>query len=225
MNSAIILAAGSSARMGGKMDKAFLSLGSRPLLAYSLMAFESCVDIDEIVIVVRRDQIVAGRGVAQMFGCSKVRDVVAGGNKRQLSVSSGLAALNPETRIVAVHDAARPCVTAEMISQSLKAAKRYGSGVMATRITDTVKRVDKGQVVSETLDRAKVWTVQTPQSFKVELLRQAFEKLAESGETVTDEAAAVEQLGEPVHLVPWGRPNIKITTAEDLPVAAALLGI
>jgi 2-C-methyl-D-erythritol 4-phosphate cytidylyltransferase len=219
------VAAGRSERMGGKMDKAFLSLGPRPVLAYSLMAFEECVEIDEIILVVRREQLVAARGVAQMFGCSKVKEVVAGGVKRQISVSNGLNVLNEETRLVAVHDGARPCVTAEMIRMSLKAAKRYGSGVLATRITDTVKRVDKGQVVSETLDRAKVWTVQTPQTFKVDILRQAFDKLEASGETVTDESAAVEQLGEPVHLVPWHRPNLKITTAEDLPVAAALLGI
>lgn len=225
MNSAIIVAAGRSERMGGKMDKAFLSLGSQPVLAYSLRVFQECADIDSIVLVVRREQQVAAKGVIQLFGISKLRAIVAGGPLRQASVEQGMQALDPDTRFVCVHDAARPCVTPALLSETLRTAKRYGSGVAASKITDTVKVVERGQTVSSTLDRSKLWTVQTPQSFRYELLRKAFDELAASGAEVTDESSAVERLGEEVHLVPTTVPNIKITTPDDLRVAAALLGI
>lgn len=225
MNTAVIVAAGKSERMGAKADKAFLSLGSKPVLAYSLMAFDSCPDIDGIVLVVRRDQQIAAKGVAQMFGCRKVREIVAGGASRQASVRNGLAACDPDTRIVSVHDAARPCVTPALVSETIRSAKRNGSGVAAYHVTDTTKLVEKGQIVSSTIDRAKVWTVQTPQTFKIEILRRAFENVAEDDETITDEASAVERIDEKVHLVPTLFPNIKITVPEDLKVAAMLLGI
>ena len=144
MNSAIILAAGRSERMGGKMDKAFLSLGPQPVLAYSLRVFQECPDIDSIVLVTRKDQLIAAKGVCQMFGIGKLRAVVAGGQMRQLSVEQGLQAVDPDTRIVCVHDAARPCVTTALISETIKAAKKFGSGVAATHITDTVKIAFEG---------------------------------------------------------------------------------
>jgi 2-C-methyl-D-erythritol 4-phosphate cytidylyltransferase len=225
MNSAIIVAAGKSERMGVGTDKAFLSLGSRPVLAWSLLAFEQCHDIDQIVLVVRKEQIMATRGAVQMFGISKLRTIVAGGQRRQDSVANGLAALDPDTRIVAVHDGARPCITADLISETIRSAKRTGSGVAASRVIDTIKFVERSAIVDHTLDRDKLWAVQTPQTFKVELLRKAYAKVAEKGVTVTDEAAAMELLGEPVRLVEWPRSNPKITTAEDLTVAAALLKI
>ncbi len=225
MNSAIIVAAGRSERMGGKMDKAFLSLGSVPVLSYSLRVFQECSEIDSIVLVVRRDQQVAAKGVVQMFGISKLRAIVSGGAMRQASVEQGMQALDPDTRFVCVHDAARPCVTNALIVETIRSAKRHGSGVAATRITDTVKLVERGQIVSSTLDRSKVWTVQTPQTFRYELLRRAFDALAGKAAEVTDESMAVELLGEEVHLVPTVFPNLKITTPDDLPVAASLLGI
>ena len=225
MNSAIIVAAGKSERMGAGTDKAFLSLGSRPLVAWSLLAFEQCPDIDQMVLVIRKEQQLAARSVAQMFGISKLRAIVAGGVRRQDSVANGLAALDPETRIVAVHDGARPCITSDLISETIRSAKRLGSGVAASRVVDTIKYVERGTAVDRTLERDKLWAVQTPQSFKLDLLRRAYAKVAERGAVVTDEAAAVELLGEPVRLVEWPKPNLKITTAEDLPLAAAVLRI
>jgi len=223
MNYAIIVAAGRGERMGAKVDKAFVSLGSRPVLAHSLTAFEKCADIDGAILVVRRDRLDAARAMADMFGCSKVRRIVPGGARRQDSVQSGLDALPEEVRIVAVHDGARPCVTPDLISQTVKAAKRYGSGVAAVRINDTVKYVERGLTVTRTMDRSKLWAVQTPQTFKLEVLREAFASLARHKATVTDEAAAVEKLGQKVRLVPSSVANMKITTAEDLAVATTLL--
>jgi len=225
MNSAIIVAAGKSERMGVETDKAFLSLGPRPVLAWSLLAMEQCPDIDQIVLVVRKDRIPAARGMVQMFGISKIRAVVAGGARRQDSVWNGLEALDPDTRIVAVHDGARPCLSSDLVSETIRSAKRFGSGVAASRMVDTIKLVERGTTVERTLDRDKLWAVQTPQTFKIEILRKAYVALKKNDALVTDEAAAVELLGEPVRLVEWAKPNPKITTAEDLPVAAALLRI
>jgi 2-C-methyl-D-erythritol 4-phosphate cytidylyltransferase len=225
MNTVILVAAGKSTRMGSNTDKAFLSLGSRPVIAWSLLAFEQCPMIDQIVLVVRKEQMLAAKSVAQMFGISKLRQVVAGGSRRQDSVVNGMREMAPETRIVVVHDGARPCVTPELIEATIKTAKRNGCGVAASRVWDTIKYVERGLTVDRTVDRAKLWAVQTPQAFKVELLQRAYETVEEQKAVVTDEASAVELIGEPVRLVEWPRHNVKITTAEDLPLAAAVLKI
>lgn len=225
MNTGIIVAAGKSERMGPQVDKAFLTLGPKPVLAYSLVAFERCPDIDEVVLVVRKDRVEAARSMAQMFGCAKVKRVVAGGAQRQMSVSNGLAVAGEETTIVSVHDGARPCVTAQLISDTIKAAKRYGSGVAGVPITDTVKYVERGLKVTKTLDRSKLWAVQTPQSFKLDLLLKALAAVKKKGITVTDEAGAVERVSGDVHLVPAHLTNVKIATPDDLALASALLSI
>jgi len=225
MTSAVLVAAGRSERMGANTDKAFLSLGSKPVVVWSLLVFEESTDIDKIILVVRREQLVAAKAVVQMFGLSKVSEIVAGGGRRQDSVAKGLASVDPETRIVVVHDGARPCVTAELIAETVRAAQRTGCGIAASRIMDTVKHVARGTLVDHTVDRTKLWSAQTPQAFKFDLLLRAYKKVEEEGVTVTDEAAAVELLGEPVRLVEWQKPNVKITTVEDLAVAAALLHI
>lgn len=225
MNTAIIVAAGKSERMGANIDKAFLSLGSRPVLAWSLLAFEQCTDIDNIILVVRREQVVPAKGVAQMFGIAKIREIVAGGAKRQDSVLNGMKVMDPDTRFVVVHDGARPCVTPELISETIKFAKRIGSGVAAARVWDTIKYVERGLTVGHTVDRSKLWAVQTPQAFNAALLQRAYQEVQDQKKVVTDDASAVELLGEPVRLVEWPRPNLKITTAEDLPLAAAAMKI
>ena len=223
MVTAIIVAAGKSERMGSGMDKAFLSLGPKPVLAYSLMAFEACHAVDRIVLVVRKEQLDAARSVCRIYGISKLYAVVHGGARRQDSVRNGLDAMDPDTTIVAVHDAARPLVTPELVEETIKSAQRYGSGVAARKMIDTVKFVEKSATVDHTVDRSKLWTVQTPQTFKSALLKKAFDKLAADGATCTDESAAVEALGEVVRLVEWARPNFKITTPDDIPAAAALV--
>lgn len=225
MNTVILVAAGKSERMGQNTDKAFLSLGSKPVVAWSLLAFEQCPDIDQIVLVVRKDQVLAAKSVVQMFGISKIRSIVAGGSRRQDSVLSGMKEMDPETRIVIVHDGARPCVASELISETIKCAKRNGCGIAASRVWDTIKYVERGATVDHTVDRAKLWAVQTPQAFNAGLLQRAYRAVEEQKVTVTDEASAVELIGEPVRLVEWPRPNIKITTAEDLPLAAAAMKI
>ncbi len=223
MNFGVIVAAGKSERMGEGIDKAFLNLGAKPVLAWSLLAFERCPDIEGVILVVRKDRLEAARGLVRIFGCTKVRDIVAGGAARQDSVMAGLAELPENASLVAVHDGARPCVTPELISETLKSAKRYGSGVAAIKVTDTLKEISRGMVVARTVDRSRLWAVQTPQSFQTRLLRAAYERVCEQKATVTDEASAVELLGKPVHLVSSAPSNLKITTTDDLVVAEALL--
>ena len=225
MNYGVVVAAGKSERMGAKVDKAFLSLGPKPVLAYSLEAFERCPDIHGVVLVVRKDRVDAARGMAEMFGCSKVRRVVAGGAQRQQSVVNGLAVLSEDVTIVAVHDGARPCVSPELISETIKTAKRYGSGVAAVPITDTVKLVERGLTVSKTLDRSKLWAVQTPQTFKRDLLEKAFAAVQKKKVKVTDEASAVELVAKNVRLVAATVTNVKITTPDDLVLATSLVNV
>lgn len=223
MNAGIIVAGGKSERMGPNVDKAFLTLGAKPILAYSLAAFERCPDIDTVILVVRKDRVDAARGLVQIYGCSKVRKVVAGGAQRQESVWNGLSELGDEVTTVAVHDGARPCVTPELISETIKAAKRYGSGVAAVKVTDTVKEVEKGFKVSRTVDRAKLWLVQTPQTFRRDWLMEAFAAVRKKRATITDEASAMELAGKDVHLVPSLLSNVKVTCPEDLAIASAFL--
>ena len=223
MNIGIIVAADKGERMGPKVDKAVLNLGTKPVLAYSLIAYEKCPDIDKIILVVRKDRVEAAHGVAQMFGCAKLQNVVAGSARRQDSVANGLAVMDADTTIISIHDGARPCVTPGLITETIKAAKRYGSGIAAAKITDTVKYVERGHRVTKTVDRSKLWAVQTPQTFKRSLLEKAFEHLNKKKAVVTDDAAAVEMVSDTVYLVPSTVPNIKITTADDLAVAVALL--
>lgn len=221
----IIVAAGKSERMGTDVDKAFLSLGTRPVLTYSLMAFEQCPMIDGVILVVRKDRLESARGLVQVFGCSKVRKIVAGGMTRQVSVRNGLKELGDDVDIVAIHDGARPCVTPRIIEETVRLAKRHGSGVAAVKITDTIKEVERNMVVTCTVDRTKLWAVQTPQTFSVELLNKAYGFVEKKKMTVTDEASAVETLGEKVYLAPSSLSNIKITTPEDLALAAMILKV
>ena len=227
MTTAIIVAAGKSERMGENLDKAFIALGPRPVVAWSLLAFQQCPDIDRIVLVVRKDQLIAAKGIVNMFGLSKVSQIIPGGSRRQDSVTRGIEAADPDTRLFVIHDGARPCVTSELISAAIASARKTGAGIAATRVTDTLKTADRGANINGTLDRANVWAVQTPQAFKADLLKRAYAALAKDKTDVTDDAAAVALLPDapPLRLVEWNKPNIKITIVEDLSIAAALLRI
>ena len=221
MTTAIIVAAGKSERMGAGTDKAFLSLVNKPVVAWSLMAFEKCAEIDRIVLVVRKDQQLAAKAVCQMFGISKLDKIVAGGNKRQDSVQAGIAVCDLDTRTVVVHDGARPLVTPELIAEVVKLGVRTGAATVGRRMIDTVKSVDKGTTVTKTESREKLWQVQTPQAFQFRVLRDAYKALGKN--EVTDDCQAVEMNGGTVKICESNRLNLKITTPDDLQVAAALL--
>ncbi len=223
MIAAIILAAGRGERMGGKVDKAFIGLGPRPIVAYSLLAFESSHEIEAIVMVVREDRVESSRKLCQELGISKLLAVVDGGSRRQDSVRAGLAALPIETDIVAIHDSARPLVTRELIAATIDSARKTGSGVAAHKVVDTIKVVTEGNVAASTLDRSNLWAVETPQTFDTDLIRRAYDAVFKAELTVTDDAGALEILGERARLVESRKPNFKITVPEDLAVAEILL--
>jgi 2-C-methyl-D-erythritol 4-phosphate cytidylyltransferase len=221
MTTAIIVAAGKSERMGSGTDKAFLSLGNKPVVAWSLLAFERCPEIDRIVLVVRKEHQIAAKAVVRMFGISKLQAIVPGGNRRQESVKSGLAACDLDTRHVVIHDGARPCITSDVISEVVKLVKRVPAVTVGRKMTDSVKRVEKGTTVAGSEDRDRLWAVQTPQAFQIKVLREAYKALGKN--EVTDDCQAVEMLGETVRIYENRNPNFKITVVEDLQIANAIL--
>ena len=222
MIAAIILAAGRGERMGGNVDKAFIGLGQRPIVAYSLLAFEACPVVGAIVLVVRGNCIDSSRELCRELGISKLFAVVVGGGRRQDSVQAGLAALPPQASIVAIHDSARPLVTPELIAATIDSARETGSGVAARKVVDTIKVVKDGNVAETTLDRSNLWAVETPQTFRTEFIRRAYDAVTKAGQTVTDDAGAIEFIGGKASLVDWRKPNLKVTVPEDLAVAEKL---
>ncbi len=222
MNYAIILAAGSGKRMGTHIPKQFLDLAGRPVLAWTLAAFERADRIDRVVLVVGRDNIDTCR---EQFGkkkFSKVVAIVAGGAERQDSVACGLQAIPQDADVVAIHDGARAYVTPEEINAVVLAAAERGAAVLGTPVTDTIKRVQGDQII-ETLDRATLRAVQTPQAFRRDVIFRAHRAARESGYLGTDDTALVERLGEAVTIVPGRADNIKITSIEDLDMGLHIL--
>ncbi len=212
------MAAGQSRRMDG-VDKLFLPLLGIPLLAHTLAAFEAAPSIQSVVLVLSPANLEQGKTVVQEQGFAKVHQVCLGGERRQDSVQRGLEHLAPHPWVV-IHDGARPCVDSRLIERGLKEATRWGSAVAAVPVKDTVKVVGGQGMVTETLDRQKLWVVQTPQVFPWDVLQRAYRQ---TGIDATDDAALVERLGHPVHIFFGSYANIKVTTREDMLIAEALL--
>jgi 2-C-methyl-D-erythritol 4-phosphate cytidylyltransferase len=219
---AIIVAAGKSQRMGGA-DKQLRTIGGVPVLARTVAAFQSCEDVGAIVLVLNPDNMGAAAEMSGEYGWSKVRSMVAGGERRQDSVRAGLGAL-PPCDLVVVHDAARPLITTDLIRRGVEVATATGAAAIAAMpVKDTIKRVDDGGRVVETPPRERLWAAQTPQVAHRAALERAFALADRRGLTVTDEAALLEAAGEPVSVFAGSYHNLKITTPEDLAIAAALL--
>lgn len=197
-------------------------MAGKPVLAHTLSVFESCEAVGEVVLVVGESDIEAAGELVGRFGCSKVRAIVPGGPHRQDSVSRGLEKVTGD--IVAIHDAARPMVTGEMVVTSIEEARRTGACIAAVPVIDTVKSASADRTVTGTVDRSNLYTVQTPQTFRTELIRSAYERAYSDGVYATDDAALVERLGEKVTIVPGSYDNIKITTQPDLDLASIKLG-
>jgi 2-C-methyl-D-erythritol 4-phosphate cytidylyltransferase len=223
MTSAIIVAAGKGTRMGANMDKLWLEVAGRPVLAHTWQKFNDAPCIHEIILVVRDGMQAHFTELAGKFQFQKTFRLVSGGAERQDSVWNGLAALSPETEIVAIQDAARPCTTAELIAATIAAAHETGAAVAAQRVTDTIKEAADGKIISRTVDRSKLWSVQTPQTFRVAVIRRAISTAREKNLVLTDDTAACELIGQPVRLVPSATPNPKVTVPADLPFIENLL--
>ena len=209
--------------MGKGVDKLFLKLGEVPLIAHTLMKFQNCQAVKHIYLVVRADARGDFQAVIRDCRISKVRQVVIGGVERQNSVWNGLQALHAGTDFVLIHDGARPCVSNVLIQQTIESAREFGSGIAACKIADTIKEVDEDGRILATVPRERLWAVQTPQAFRYDLIMRAYRAVIERNARVTDDAAAVELLGEPVHIVESLPTNLKVTTPADLDIARVLL--
>jgi len=223
MTSAIIVAAGRSTRMGGNTDKLFLELHGAPVVAHTWRRFNEAACIDEIVLVVRDGMQAGFAEFARKYRFLKSFRFAPGGDQRQDSVWNGLAALSPGTEIVAIQDAARPCTSQNLIAATIEAARQIGAAVAAQPITDTIKESGTGQLIERTLDRTRLWSVQTPQTFRLEVIKRALAEVRRRGVSVTDDTAACELIGQPVKLVVSAEPNPKVTRPEDLPLVEAIL--
>jgi 2-C-methyl-D-erythritol 4-phosphate cytidylyltransferase len=221
MLTAIIVAAGSSQRMG--VDKLFGLLGGKPVIAHTLDTFERADCVDEIILVGRAERLPELQELIRRAESRKVRHVVAGGQHRQDSVRAGLNLLAPGARYVAVHDAARPFITAEQIGRVFELARQHGAAALAEPITDTLKRADENRFVSGGVDRERLYAMQTPQIFSRDLLVEAYDAVAANKLSITDEVSAVERLGAKVLLVPNDQFNLKITFQRDLLLAESFL--
>ena len=223
MVSVVIVAAGKGTRMGPGVDKLFLEVAGRPVVEHSWRRIDAASVVDEIVIVVRDGMQGAFEELAVELSAAKPYRIVVGGKERQDSVANGIAALNPAAEIVAVHDGARPCVTAELIEATVAAAREGGAAVAAQRVSDTIKESDDGRLISGHPERSRLWAVQTPQTFRVEVIRRALEETRRQNATITDDTAACEFIGQSVRLVESAKPNPKVTAPGDLPLIEALL--
>ncbi len=219
---AVIVAAGRSTRMGGG-DKGMIDLNGKPALRRCLEAFEACPDIDWICLVTASERLDACSNLDERWSISKLRTVVAGGDTRGQSVYQGIKTLPDNCELVAIQDGARPFTTAEIIKRTVQSAREKGSGVAAIKCRDTIKVADKSRCVRATPDRGTLWNVQTPQTFRYDLIKSAYRDAEANGIEATDDAAVVELAGHKVFLVEGSAENIKLTTPEDIRHGAAII--
>ena len=219
---AVVPAAGRGERFGGGTPKALIPLHGRPLLQYSLEVLQSVDEVEMIVVAAPSGAVDAVRRLAQTAGLGKVIAVVAGGADRQASVARGLEALPPGPGLVLVHDGARPFLPPALVRDVVAAAARDGGAVAAVPVDDTIKSGDQGWVET-TLDRSRLFRIQTPQAFRRAILEEAHRAAAHEGFHGTDDSALVERMGQRVRLVPGTATNLKVTLPEDLALAEALL--
>ena len=223
MNVAIIAAAGQGTRMGGSRAKQFLELAGTPIIIHTLRSFELCEAIQEIILVLPAQDTAGFLAIAEKHRLRKLSKIVPGGTTRAESVLKGLLAVRSATaEIIAVHDGVRPFVTAEEITQTVKAAEVSEAAILVAAVTDTIKEVSNG-IVAKTLPRTALRRALTPQCFRFELLRRAYEQVDVLDPELTDESALVERLGVKVAIVEGSSRNIKVTGPEDLALGEVLL--
>ncbi len=223
MVSCIILAAGSGRRMGKAVNKVFLDLGGRPVLFYSIRAFQEHPLVDEIILVMKEEEIVRFKDEILGFGFHKIHAIVPGGAERMHSVREGLAGVSADSELVLIHDGARPFVTGQIISDAVACARAYGAACPAVVPKDTIKLVSADSLIAESLPREKLRAVQTPQAFQTGRFRTLMEEALRAGHLHTDDTAIFTEAGLPVYLFPGSYDNLKLTTAGDLQQARQIL--
>ncbi len=222
---AIIVAAGKGIRMNDKLRKQYILLAGRPILVYSVLAFDACDLIDCIILVVpKKDIDYCWKDIVVPLNLCKKINLVPGGEKRQDSVYNGLMAVDKDAaEIVVIHDGVRPFVSQDQVAACITGAKDYGACILAIHADDTLKQVDRSGFICNTLERDDILLAQTPQAFQYDLIIKAHENARREGFTGTDDASLVERLGENIKIIYGSKQNIKITNREDLVFATALI--
>ena len=222
MISAIILAGGKGKRMGAKISKQYIELNGKPILYYTLKRFVDCEGIDKIILVLPKDEIeYCNKEILEKYSL-KVDMIVEGGKERQDSVYNALQKIN-DSEIVLIHDGARAFVSERVIKDGIKYAKIYGAAAPGVMPKDTIKVVDENGFSDSTPDRSKLLAIQTPQTFKLEIIKECHEKVKENNLSVTDDTMVVEMYNNKVYLYNGEYTNIKVTTPEDLILAERLI--
>ena len=221
---AVIVSAGKGHRFMQGKKKQFYLLADKPILAHTLDKFEKCPLIRSILLVVGQEDLdYCMKEIVEKYQYRKISQVVPGGKRRQESVKNGINVLAKDAEIVVIHDGVRPFVTKQMIEESIRSAVRFKAVAMAMPVKETIKMVQRDGTVLKTLDRESLWQIQTPQTFQVNVIKEAYYRAIEDGFIGTDDASLVERLGVKVHVLPGAYTNIKITTPEDLILANLLL--
>lgn len=219
--SAVIVAAGSAQRMGA--DKVMLELGCMPVLARTLLAFQNCDAIDEIIVVTRMEKVEEVASLCKKYGVTKAGKVIRGGKTRMESALAGVSEVRSGAKLIAIHDGARPFVTDEVIHRTVDAAAAYMSAVPVIRSTDTLKAIDEDGLITGSVDREHTVRVQTPQIFNADLIKGALTKAVSDGLTLTDDCSAIEIMGIKTHTVDGDEDNIKLTTPRDIQLGELIL--
>lgn len=223
MITVIVAAAGRGSRMKQTENKVFLPLGGKAILSYSLEMFARRGDIGEIIVISAANEVEKMRAFVAHLHLTIPTKVVVGGSERQYSVANALAAVDERSKLILVHDGARPLVTDAVIDRVIQTANCCRASIAAVAVKDTIKTVDENGMVMDTPPRKTLYAVQTPQGFEATLLHKAYVKAKEDGFVGTDDASLVERLGVSVAIAEGDYQNIKITTPEDMLVGEALL--
>jgi 2-C-methyl-D-erythritol 4-phosphate cytidylyltransferase len=224
MNIAIILAAGKGTRMNAGRNKQFILLNGKPLLAHTLEAFQNCSEIDNIILVAAKDELESCKEhIIDVYGFDKVDKLVEGGIERQHSVYNGIKELKEQCDIVIIHDGARPIVPTGIIESCIEGARLYGAVSAGMPAKETIKMLDEEDFVECTPERGKVWITQTPQAFKLDVIRKAHENAEIKGISGTDDAFLAECIGIKVKMLESSYENIKVTTPEDVIIAETIM--
>ena len=218
---AVVLAAGKGRRMGGPFHKQYMELAGRPILAHTLASFDAAPSVDALILVSMEEEYIK-KEILNRYPVGKAVFFVEGGEERQESVWNAICSIKGG-EIAVIHDGVRPLTTVEVIEKCIAAARRYGASAAGMPVKDTIKETDENGFSVHTPDRSRLWLIQTPQAFRLPLLLEAHRKAREDQYLGTDDSSLVERLGHPVKLVEGGYSNIKITTPEDLEIAAQYL--
>lgn len=222
--SVIIAAAGMSNRMGSKINKQFIAINGKPILAHTIEKFEKCRYIDEIILVAKEEEIeYCRKEIVKKYRFKKVSNIIRGGKERQDSVYNGILALNENADVVLTHDGARPFVKGKNIQDGIEGVIEHGACIIGVPVTDTIKVVVDEQVIDKTPQRSLLWAAQTPQCFSKDLLIEGYDKAIRDNFLGTDDSSIVERIGYEVKVIMGSYENIKITTPEDIILAESLL--